>query len=66
LYTKPEMSMNDLLSPKEVAALLRITTKTLRAHTQKGTIPQPVRLGPRTLRWSREVITAFMRGEVRS
>lgn len=41
-----------LLTPDEVAALLKVTPKTLEGWREKGTGPAFVRLGHRTVRYS--------------
>lgn len=48
------------LTPSEAAAHLRISLPMLRKLTRAQRLPQPVKLGSRTLRWRRTDIDAHL------
>ena len=50
-----------LIGRKEVERRLGIKTTALYAGMKRGTIPRPVRLGPRCLRWSAQAIEQRIR-----
>lgn len=52
---KPEM-----LSLREVARLLRIGLRSLNRNVEQGMFPPPIRLGRRTLRYSRRAVLAWI------
>ena len=45
-----------LIGRREVEEILGVKTTALYAGMRRGTIPRPVRLGPRCLRWSRRAL----------
>ena len=52
-----------LLTAREVAGLLRVDPRTLRAMRHAGEFPEPIRVG-RALRWRQRTVEAFIvRGE---
>ena len=54
-----------LLDAKQVAGLLSISIPTLWRYVKKQCIPQPVRFGPRAVRWRLRDIELFVgEGEV--
>jgi predicted DNA-binding transcriptional regulator AlpA len=53
--TRPEM-----LRMQEVADLLGIGLRSLTRCVSSGVFPSPVRLGTRTLRWSRRAVLAWI------
>lgn len=50
------------MTPAEVAALTRVTTKTLQRWRFEGHGPQAVRLGYRTVRYRRADVEQFVNG----
>ena len=53
--------MNDqLLTRRQLQETLGISRTTTYRWLQDGTLPAPVRLGPRFLRWRRRDIEAFL------
>lgn len=46
----------DLLTPIEVARLLKISRRTLQSMVQRGAFPPPHRLTLKTVRWPRAVV----------
>ncbi|MGH4013153.1 MAG: helix-turn-helix transcriptional regulator [Pseudonocardiaceae bacterium] len=53
--------MIELLTARQVAELLGVSLWTLRKWTRDGLGPQPHRLGPRAIRYSREDVNAWLR-----
>jgi excisionase family DNA binding protein len=51
----------DYITKAEVAKLLGVTTRTVDRWVAKRVLPPPMRVGPRLLRWRRQVIHDFMR-----
>lgn len=58
MHVSPEKP--ELLTVKEVAALLGIGLRSLSRHVQCGFFPPPLRLGSRTLRYSRRAVLAWI------
>ncbi len=52
--------MDEWLTPKEVADHLRTSIHMVRKLTRAQRLPQPVKLGSRTLRWRRADIDAHL------
>lgn len=50
----------ELLTAQEVAALLGIGVRSLARHVQRGLLPRPLRIGTRTLRYSRQAVMAWV------
>ena len=46
--------------PRDLADFLGLTRRTIYAMIYDGRLPAPLRLGGRSLRWSREAIAAFL------
>jgi prophage regulatory protein len=51
---------DDLLSIADVASLLGITTKSVYRYRSTGDFPEPIRLGPRLVRWRRGDISSWL------
>lgn len=56
----PEPSDDGLLTAREVCDLLRVDRRTLRRLVLTGDVPRPITIGPRTLRWRRAAVTAWL------
>ena len=50
----------EMLTLQEVAALLGIGLRSLNRNVQTGLFPPPIRLGRRTLRYSRRAVLAWI------
>jgi predicted DNA-binding transcriptional regulator AlpA len=57
---RPEVAHVQLLDAREVAGLLRISMPTLWRCVKQERIPQPVRFGPRLLRWRLHDLERFV------
>jgi excisionase family DNA binding protein len=55
-YTGPR----DLLAAPEVAARLSICVRTLRRLVVRGVFPQPIRFGPRHVRWKATDVQRYL------
>jgi excisionase family DNA binding protein len=51
----------ELLTVKDVAALLKVHKKTVWSWVSAGVLPGPLHLGPRCVRWRRATIEAFLK-----
>lgn len=51
--------MQELLTKKEVAQLLRVTTRTVENYVSKALLPAPVKVGGKAL-WSAQAIADFV------
>ena len=60
--TDPALSGVRLLSIGEVAALCGVHKRTVWRLVAAGTLPPPLRLGPKTLRWRLADLEAAIRG----
>jgi predicted DNA-binding transcriptional regulator AlpA len=56
----PAEPADDPLSPKDLAVLLGIGSRTLRRMLLAKRLPEPIRASQRLVRWPRKVITAWM------
>lgn len=54
------MTASLLLDKSELCKLLRVGVETIERLEQEGRIPAPVKLGPRTKRWRRDEISAWI------
>ena len=52
----------ELLTAKDVCALLKLDARTLRVLRHEGHVPEPIKLG-RSLRWRRADIEAWVAGD---
>jgi predicted DNA-binding transcriptional regulator AlpA len=52
----------DYLTKTELAAMLRVSTRTINNYTRTGTIPEPVKFGRKAL-WSRALLLDFIRSQ---
>lgn len=52
----------DLLNVHEAAGLLRIPHSSLYAASKAGTLPAPIALSPRRLRWRKSDLVAVING----
>nr|WP_240906426.1 AlpA family phage regulatory protein [Komagataeibacter xylinus] len=55
-----EPALAQLLTAREVADRLRITTRTLYRKLERGGFPKPVRLGPQCVRWDEGDVRAWV------
>jgi excisionase family DNA binding protein len=55
----------DYMTPREVCNTARIVSRTLRRWIKNKGFPQPVRLGPRIVRFHRHEVMAFLSKGVR-
>jgi predicted DNA-binding transcriptional regulator AlpA len=62
-YT-PDLEPNRLYNGREVAAMFGVHISTLYAWMNSGLFPKPLRVGPRTVRWSGESIIAYVRDHI--
>lgn len=53
----------DFLTTTDLAKLLRISRTAIYAAVKGGTFPTPIRMGPRSLRWPKTAIAAFLERE---
>lgn len=56
------MQRDDYLTKAELAAMLRVSTRTISNYVQSGAIPGPVKFGRRAL-WSRAALTEFVQAQ---
>ena len=52
--------MPELLTVKEVCALLKLSRARVYAHVAGGRIPKPIHIAPRCPRWRRDVIERWI------
>lgn len=52
----------DYLTKAELAAMLKVSTRTITNYTRTGAIPSPVKFGRKAL-WSRAALLAFIRAQ---
>jgi predicted DNA-binding transcriptional regulator AlpA len=60
--TDPRFPDAQLLTAREVAALLRIHPRSVWRATSAGDIPKPIRIGPKVVRWRLSDLQAFIGG----
>ena len=51
---------SEIMTARDVAELLRVTTRSLRRFVMAGQIPRPARIGRQSI-WLREDLLAFLR-----
>ena len=49
------------ITTKEIASRLNVTARTIRRMQVANQLPQPIRLGHRTIRWNWDEIVEFLR-----
>ncbi len=54
--------MTDYLTKLELAALLRVTPRTITNYQQSGRVPPPLKVGRKNL-WSRTQLADFIRAQ---
>lgn len=54
--------MTDYLTKTELAALLRVTPRTITNYQQAGRVPAPMKVGRKNL-WSRSQLVEFIRAQ---
>lgn len=52
----------EYLTKTELAAMLRVSTRTITNYIRTGAIPEPVKIGRKAL-WSRGELLAFVRAQ---
>jgi excisionase family DNA binding protein len=55
-----EAPESELLTRKQVAAILRLHERTVRTRVRSGELPEPIKVGKRSIRWRRETIEAWI------
>ncbi len=50
----------DRMTPPEVAALAKVSVKTVERWTKSGYLPQPVRIGRRRIEYPRDAVLAAL------
>jgi DNA-binding transcriptional MerR regulator len=60
-YQPPSPSRDPLLTPQEVACLLRCSIRTLQRYVAQGLLPPPIRFTSQKCFWRKSVIRAFLR-----
>jgi len=60
MVVRPELTHVQLLDAREVAALLSISVPTLWRCVKDERVPQPVRFGPRLVRWRLRDLERFV------
>ena len=55
-----ETKENEMLTAREVAAMLRVTDRRVRQLASRGEFVTPIRVGPRTLRFERADVLAWI------
>ena len=58
----PRFSETQLLTVRDVAALLRIHPRSVWRAATAGDIPKPIRIGPKVVRWRMADLQAFIGG----
>lgn len=53
---------SNYLTKSELAAMLRVSTRTVSNYVRSGALPEPVKIGRRAL-WSRATLLAFLRAQ---
>ena len=53
----------ELMTAKDVCALLKIQPRALRRWREKGIFPEPMTFETGTIRWDREVVEAWVKGQ---
>lgn len=62
-YT-PDLEPNRLYNGREVAAIFGVQISTIYAWMRNGEFPKPLRLGPRTVRWSGQQIMDYVQNQI--
>jgi prophage regulatory protein len=62
-YT-PDLEPNRLYNGREVAAIFGVQISTIYSWMRKGEFPKPLRLGPRTVRWSGQQIMDYVQNQI--
>jgi prophage regulatory protein len=57
---KPEPQDDTMLSPRDVARLAGISTRTIDRMVRRGTFPKPMRLSPRRIGWPAHEVKAWI------
>ena len=55
----PATDNNNYLTKRELAVILRVSTRTINNYAKAGTIPKPVKLGRKAL-WPRAHLLTFL------
>lgn len=53
--------MPTYLKPRDLAARIGVTVRTIREWVAEGRLPAPVRFGHRTIRWTEESLADFIK-----
>jgi prophage regulatory protein len=62
-YT-PDLEPNRLYNGREVAAIFGVQISTIYSWMRNGEFPKPLRLGPRTVRWSGQQIMDYVQNQI--
>jgi prophage regulatory protein len=62
-YT-PDLGPNRLYNGREVAAIFGVQISTIYSWMRNGEFPKPLRLGPRTVRWSGQQIMDYVQNQI--
>lgn len=54
-------SMPALLTVHEVAAIFKVSVRTIQRRRAAGDLPKPISIGPRMIRWRADEIEAWIR-----
>ncbi len=60
-YQPPSPPPDPLLTPQEVASLLRCSIRTLQRYVAQGLLAPPIRFSSQKCFWRKSVIRAFLR-----
>ena len=56
----PDTTQADLLSVAEIASRCGCSVRAIEMYRKRGDFPQPLRVGPRMVRWPSDVIDAWL------
>jgi predicted DNA-binding transcriptional regulator AlpA len=56
----PALSVEQLLTTREVAGCLRVSTRTVWRYVAQGLLPEPIRLSSQKCVWPESAVKAFL------
>jgi predicted DNA-binding transcriptional regulator AlpA len=59
-----ERGTKELLTVKEVAAIMGISPRTVWEQSSCGAIPKPIKIGPKITRWHRQTLEKWLQEKV--